>query len=100
MGIPTGDSMGQAVWASEDVFRRTYNPGIESPKIDEYEHMMMDEASPFWRPVLHLPAHSLKPRLPHRGVLASVDRSGAHRPHCRRRQERHDGHPPGPAAGT
>lgn len=61
VGIPTGDSMGQAVWASEDVFRRTYNPGIESPKIDEYENMMMDEAFAVLEAVLHLPAHSLKP---------------------------------------
>ena len=60
VGIPTGDSMGQAVWASEDVFRRTYNPGIESPIIDEYEHMMMDEAFAVLEAVLHLPAHSLK----------------------------------------
>ena len=61
VGIPTGDSMGQAVWASEDVFRRTYNPGIDSPKIDEYEAMMMDEAFAVLEAVLHLPAHSLKP---------------------------------------
>ena len=60
VGIPTGDSMGQAVWASEDVFRRTYNPGIESPIIDEYENMMMDEAFAVLEAVLHLPAHSLK----------------------------------------
>ena len=61
VGIPTGDSMGQAVWASEDVFRRPYNPGIDSPKIDEYEAMMMDEAFAVLEAVLHLPAHSLKP---------------------------------------
>ncbi len=61
VGIPTGDSMGQAVWAMEDVFRRMYNPGIESPKIDEYENMMMDEAFAVLEAVLHLPAHSLKP---------------------------------------
>lgn len=61
VGIPTGDSMGQAVWASEDVFRRTYNPGIESPIIDEYEAQMMDEAFAVLEAVLHLPAHSLKP---------------------------------------
>ena len=61
VGIPTGDSMGQAVWASEDVFRRTYNPGIESPKIDEYEAMMMDEAFAVLEAVLHLPSRSLKP---------------------------------------
>lgn len=61
VGIPTGDSMGQAVWASEDVFRRTYNPGIESPKIDEYEAMMMDEAFAVLEAVLHLPSRTLKP---------------------------------------
>ena len=61
VGIPTGDSMGQAIWASEDVFRRTYNPGIESPKIDEYEAMMMDEAFAVLEAVLHLPSRSLKP---------------------------------------
>ena len=61
VGIPTGDSMGQAVWASEDVFRRTYNPGIESPTIDEYEALMLDEAFAVLEAVLHLPAHSLKP---------------------------------------
>lgn len=60
VGIPTGDSMGQAVWASEDVFRRTYNPGIESPIIDEYETKMMDEAFAILEAVLHLPAYSLK----------------------------------------
>ena len=61
VGIPTGDSMGQAVWASEDVFRRTYNPGVESPVIDEYESMMMDEAFAVLEAVLHLPSRSLKP---------------------------------------
>jgi methylmalonyl-CoA mutase cobalamin-binding domain/chain len=61
VGIPTGDSMGQAIWASEDVFRRTYNPGIDSPIIDEYEHMMMDEAFAVLEAVLHLPSRSLKP---------------------------------------
>ena len=61
VGIPTGESMGQAIWASEDVFRRTYNPGIESPKIDEYENMMMDEAFAVLEAVLHLPSRSLKP---------------------------------------
>ena len=61
VGIPTGDSMGQACWSTLDVFNRTYNPGIESPKIDEYEEKMMDEAFAVLEAVLHLPAHSLKP---------------------------------------
>lgn len=64
VGIPTGDSMGQACWATLDVFQHTYNPGIESPKIDEYENMMMDEAFAVLEAVLKLPAHSL-----HQGCL-------------------------------
>jgi len=61
VGIPTGDSMGQACWATWDVLTRTYNPGIESPIIDEYENMMMDEAFAVLEATLKLPAHSLKP---------------------------------------
>lgn len=61
VGIPTGDSMGQAMWACEDVFRRVHNPGVDSPKIDEYEGIIMDEAFAVLEAVLHLPARSLKP---------------------------------------
>ncbi|MBD9282897.1 MAG: 2-methyleneglutarate mutase, partial [Clostridiales bacterium] len=60
VGITTGDSMGQACWATWDVFHRTYNPGIESPKIDEYERVMMDEAFAVLEAVLKLPDHSLR----------------------------------------
>ncbi len=61
VGIPTGDSMGQACWGTIDVFNRTYNPGIESPKIKEYEDMMMNEAYAVLEAVLHQPAGSMKP---------------------------------------
>lgn len=44
VGIPTGDSMGHAIWGTQDVFDRIYNPGIESEKIDARKREIIGEA--------------------------------------------------------
>lgn len=44
VGIPTGDSMGQAIWGTEDVFKNIYNPHIQSPVIDARKAEIIGEA--------------------------------------------------------
>lgn len=44
VGIPTGDSMGQAIWGTEDVFNHVYNPDVQSPVIDARCDEIIDEA--------------------------------------------------------
>lgn len=44
VGIPTGDSMGRAIWGTVDVFRRVYNPDIQSHQIDERKVEIIAEA--------------------------------------------------------
>lgn len=44
VGIPTGESMGHAIWGTEDVFRRTYNPDVQSPEIQRRKAEIIDEA--------------------------------------------------------
>lgn len=63
VGIPTGDSMGQAIWGTQDVFDRVYNPGIESEQIDNRINEIVDEAMAVLEACLHLEAHSLKPEM-------------------------------------
>lgn len=63
VGIPTGDSMGQAIWGTEDVFLRTYNPGIDDSQIDQRKAKIIDEAMAVLEACLHLEAGSLKPEL-------------------------------------
>ena len=63
VGIPTGDSMGQAIWGTQDVFDRIYNPGIEDEQIDNRINEIIDEAMAVLEACLHLEAHSLKPEM-------------------------------------
>lgn len=44
VGIPTGESMGHAIWGTEDVFRHIYNPDVQSPQIDRRKAEIIDEA--------------------------------------------------------
>ncbi len=61
VGIPTGDSMGQAIWGTEDVFQRVYNPDIQSPQIEARKAEIIDEVMAVLEAALHLPARSLHP---------------------------------------
>ncbi|MDO4554198.1 MAG: cobalamin-dependent protein [Lachnospiraceae bacterium] len=63
VGIPTGDSMGQAIWGTQDVFDRVYNPGIEDEQIEARIAEIVDEAMAVLEAALHLEAHSLKPEM-------------------------------------
>lgn len=62
VGIPTGDSMGRAIWGTENVFTNTYAVDIEDSRITERKLEILEEAMAVLEAVLHLPAHSLKPR--------------------------------------
>jgi methylmalonyl-CoA mutase cobalamin-binding domain/chain len=44
VGIPTGESMGQAIWGSRNVFERTYKQRIESPVIEARKKEILTEA--------------------------------------------------------
>ncbi len=44
VGIPTGDSMGQSIWATRNVFDGTYTQPIESPIIDARKKEILSEA--------------------------------------------------------
>lgn len=61
VGIPTGDSMGQAIWGTEDVFLRTYDPDVQSVQIDSRKAQIIDEAMAVLEAVLDLEAGSLSP---------------------------------------
>ena len=62
VGIPTGDSMGHAIWGTENVFTSTVTVDIEDSRITERKIEILDEAMAVLEAVLHLPLHSLKPR--------------------------------------
>lgn len=62
VGIPTGDSMGRAIWGTHNVFTNTYAVDIEDSRVTERKLEILDEAMAVLEAVLHLPAHSLKPR--------------------------------------
>lgn len=44
VGIPTGDSMGHSIYASKEVFDRTYGQPIEHPDIDRRKAAIINEA--------------------------------------------------------
>jgi len=44
VGIPTGDSMGRAIWGTENVFQNTYNIDLQHPAIDQRKNEIVDEA--------------------------------------------------------
>lgn len=60
VGIPTGDSMGRAIWGTQNVFTNTYAVDIEDSRITERKLEILDEAAAVLEAVLHLEAHSLK----------------------------------------
>lgn len=62
VGIPTGDSMGQAIWGTQNVFANTYAVDIEDSRITERKHEILDEALAVIEAVLDLEPRSLKPR--------------------------------------
>ena len=63
VGIPTGDSMGQAIWGTEDVFRRVYRPDIQAPQIQARKDEIIAEAMAVLEAALKLKAGSLKPEM-------------------------------------
>lgn len=44
VGIPTGDSMAKAIWASQNVFENTYKVEINDPFIEERKNEIINEA--------------------------------------------------------
>ena len=61
VGIPTGDSMGRAIWGTENVFQNTYTVDVEDSRITERKREILDEAMAVLEAVLHLEPYSLKP---------------------------------------
>lgn len=59
VGIPTGDSMGHAIWGTHDVFTRVYNPDIQSQEIDRRKAEIIGEAMAVLEAVLGV--EGLKP---------------------------------------
>lgn len=62
VGIPTGDSMGRAIWGTENVFTNTYAVDIEDSRITERKAEILEEAMAVLEAVLYLPERSLKPK--------------------------------------
>jgi len=60
VGIPTGDSMGRAIWGTQNVFTNTYAVDIEDSRITERKLEILEEAAAVLEAVLHLKPHSLK----------------------------------------
>lgn len=54
VGIPTGGSMGKAIWAAQDVFDRTYKVAITDPYIDRRKDEILTEAMEVLTKVLGL----------------------------------------------
>lgn len=67
VGIPTGDSMGQAIWGTEDVFLRTYNPDVNSEQVQSRKAEIIDEAMAVLEAVLKQSAGSLTPEMLNEG---------------------------------
>lgn len=44
VGIPTGDSMARAIWASQNVFENVYKVSIDDPEIDRRKVEIQEEA--------------------------------------------------------
>ncbi len=59
VGIPTGESMGHAMYGTIDVFNRTYLQDIQHPDIDKRQAIIVDEAMAVLEAVLGL--KNLKP---------------------------------------
>ncbi|MGL6202403.1 MAG: cobalamin-dependent protein [Lachnospiraceae bacterium] len=62
VGIPTGDSMGRAIWGTNNVFTNTYTVDIEDSRITERKKEILDEAMAVLEAVLNLPNRSLSPK--------------------------------------
>lgn len=56
VGIPTGASMGRAIWAAQDVFDHTYKVKINDPYIDQRKNEILAEAMEVLEKVLGLGA--------------------------------------------
>ncbi|MDR1922553.1 MAG: cobalamin-dependent protein [Candidatus Adiutrix sp.] len=54
VGIPTGGSMGKAIWGAQDVFNRTCKVTINDPYIDRRKDEILAEAMEVLTKVLHL----------------------------------------------
>lgn len=54
VGIPTGDSMGHAIWGTENVFQSVYKLEIDHPEIDKRKKAIIDEAMAVLEAALHL----------------------------------------------
>ncbi|MEG1858356.1 MAG: cobalamin-dependent protein, partial [Pseudoflavonifractor sp.] len=59
VGIPTGDSMGRAIWGTENVFQNTYAVDIEDSQITARKAEILNETMAVLEATLHLPANSL-----------------------------------------
>jgi methylmalonyl-CoA mutase cobalamin-binding domain/chain len=44
VGIPTGDSMGHSIWATENVFQSVYKIDLQHPAIDQRKNEIINEA--------------------------------------------------------
>ncbi|MCP1101846.1 3-isopropylmalate dehydratase small subunit [Aequitasia blattaphilus] len=62
VGIPTGSSMGRAIWGTNNVFTNTYGVDIEDSRITERKKEILEEAMAVLEAVLNLPERSLKPK--------------------------------------
>ncbi len=62
VGIPTGDSMGRAIWGTENVFTGTYTVDIEDSRITERKKEILSEAMAVLEAVLKLAPGSLAPK--------------------------------------
>lgn len=54
VGIPTGDSMGHAIWGTENVFQSVYKIDLQHPAIDQRKHEIIDEALAVLEAALHI----------------------------------------------
>ena len=59
VGIPTGDSMGRAIWGTQNVFDSVYTVDIEDSRIQERKEQIIDEALAVLEACLHLEPNSL-----------------------------------------
>lgn len=62
VGIPTGVSMGHAIWGTNNVFTNTYTVDIEDSRITERKKEILAEAMAVLEAVLNLPDRSLSPK--------------------------------------
>lgn len=62
VGIPTGESMGKAIWATQNIFDNLYTVNVEDSQITKRKKEIIDEAMAVLEACLHLPDRSLTPR--------------------------------------